>query len=363
MRMVDVVVGGQYGDEGKGRIALFLANHIKYAKYARVGGQNAEHRVQLEDGRTSVHHVLPVGSVSQNPGPTCILTAGMTFGLEMLEREIEQVRELVGRAPRVMVDRNAAIVTSELIEAGREAAEKRGSTFLGVGATMAAKVRRAGGCPIAADVGEDLRELHVGTVNAAKHLQHTVHAGRPVLIESSQGTMLSLDHGHYPHCTSRNMTAPGAISDAGLNHTNVRNVIMVVKAVPTRVPGNSGPTGGKELTWEEVCLRAGRPYEEIHQTPGGVAGAGDGAGGVERPFSVSLRELDYAAKLNGATHVALTFLDWWRYDDLGKTSWAHLSDRSKMLVRDVETACQAPVFFIGTGPNYADFILRKMPGG
>lgn len=363
MGAVDIVVGGQYGDEGKGRVAMFLADKYKYRVCVRVGGQNAEHRARAQDGTESVHHILPIGTVSKSRC-TAALAAGMTFSLDLLESEISQVEGNFGRRPVVLVDRNAALVTPTLIEAGREAAEARGSTFMGVGATVAAKVRRDFSCRIAGDCEQTLLARGVDRVlNVSRHLHLVLQAGGRVLVEASQGTMLSLDHGHYPYCTSRNTTASGALSDAGLNHKNVGAVVMVVKTIPTRVPGPSGPTGGRELSWKEVCLRAGRPYEEIRQTEGGVAGAGNGAGGIERPFDLSLRELHYAANLNGATHIAVTFLDWWSYADAGKTMWDYLTRHAQDLVLDIEGACQAPVFFVGTGPNYEDFILRGTPPG
>jgi len=179
--------------------------------------------------------------------------------------------------------------------------------------------------------------------------------GTSILVEGSQGTMLSLDHGYYPYCTSRNVTAMGALSDAGLSWRDARNVIMVVKAVPTRVPGNSGPSLGKELTWREVCQRAGRPFEQIRQTKGGSAG--QDAGGIERPFEVSFQELRLASQLNGPTAIVVTYLDWLNIVDLGCQLPEQLSRESRSFIAKVEQATGAPVVMARTGPNYEDHVM------
>lgn len=359
MISADIVVGGQFGDEGKGQVALWMGDHGRYAALLRTGGENAEHRVTTQDGRQEVFHILPSATASYSEAPI-LLPAGMTFSLDGLRRELGR-GNLADRGD-IVVDQNAAIITDELRESGREAANGRGSTFLGVGATMAEKVRRAGNCQTARDHAEELEGMGVRVGNVVRYMRAMERKAPgepvPILIEGSQGTMLSLDHGYYPWCTSRNVTSSGVIDGCGLAWQNVARVIMVVKALPTRVPGNSGPSFGRELTWERACERAGRPYEEILQTADASAGAGPGAGGVERPFELSFEELEYAASLNRPTSVVLTFLDWWNYGDLGVRTYSKLSAESRRLIADVEEACEAPVFMVRTGPKYWDLIFR-----
>lgn len=344
---VDIVVGGQFGDEGKGSVALHLAHFRNYGAYVRTGGENAEHRVITPDGQEHCFHILPTALAARRDNcPKLILAAGMTFSLAGLYREME-----THSIPwdRLVIDRNAAIITDDLRKSGEEAANKRGSTFLGVGATMAAKVRRAGQCTLAQDT-----TLISSCSLASLCMRRILNAGENILLEGSQGTMLSLDHGYYPYCTSRNVTAMGALSDAGLNWKDVRDVFMVVKTVPTRVPGNSGPSLGREMSWELVCQHAGRPYEEIVQSAD--ESAGDGAGGLERPFELSIPEICHAADLNGATRIVLTFADWWDYKDLGVQCWGALSYRTKALVVALEKRLGIPVVMVRTGPDYKDYV-------
>lgn len=358
-RKVDVVVGAQYGDEGKGMVALQLALREEYAALVRTGGYNAEHRVPWA-GEERTFHCLPVACLTGPPEvetqelkQLVALPAGMTFGIWKLAEELYELAKLYPpknstmRDRRFMVDPNAGIVSPHHIDEGQGAAKARGSTFLGVGPAMADKVRRHsfGVASYYPELGSFLE----GRVAIA--LEAVMLQGGLVLIEGSQGTMLSLDHGHYPYCTSRNVTAMGALNDAGLPWNRVRDVWMVVKALPMRVPGLSGPSAGKELTWEEACERADRPFEEVIQTE-----TAHGAGGKERPFEISWPELRYAAALNGPTAIALTFLDWHNYIDLGIRSLDSLSIQSRELVYKVQIACKAPVKLIRTGPEIADCI-------
>lgn len=351
--LCDIVVGGGYGGEGKGQVAYQLARERRYGIYVRCGGENAEHRVFTPEGAMHTRHILPVGGII--PRPTeLVLCAGMTFSLGGLRREIGYV--VPGQ--RIIIHQNAAIITEALRKEGMAAAKRRGSTFLGVGATMAAKVRRAGGVRLAGDFQSRLERM--GPVKVVDDSRFWSQSGRSTLIEGSQGTMLSLDHGHYPYCTSRNVTAMACLEQAGMNWQQVRDVFVVIKALPTRVPGKSGPTGGDELTWEEVCSKAGRPYEEIRQTSKEQnQGAGEGAGGLERPFSLSLDEIDRAIHLNGATAIVLTFLDWYCYDDLGVKRYRNLSDKGQRLIGAIEalTGGRVPVVMVRTGPKYEDYAM------
>ena len=351
-KSVDIVVGGQYGDEGKGAVALWLADNQPYDFYVRTGGENAEHRVRTQKGEELCFHIVPSATASVNAKrATSVLAPGMTFNPKSLEREWKKLGE-AGR--EIWIDLHCAMITEHLRKSGIAAAKERGSTHLGVGATMAAKVRRNGTCLLADDVWRLLEAIPGVTVTNVTRRLGTLHKSPSILVEASQGTMLSLDHGHYPYCTSRNVTATGALSDAGLNWSDVQNVVMVVKAVPTRVPGNSGPSAGWEMTWEEVCERASRPFEVIRQTSGGSAG--EEAGGIERPFEISFSELWLAAQLNGPTAVVLTYLDWWEYSDLGCQREEDLSTKSRDLITRVENATGAPVILARTGPNYWDMV-------
>ena len=363
MLKVDVVVGAQYGDEGKGQVALWMADHNPYDVLLRAGGENAEHRVTTREGRRETFHILPSALASERKPSIVGLPAGMTFSLDGLRREVE-LHKPIG----LFVDRNAAIITEDLRESGMSAAKTRGSTFLGVGATMAAKVARNGSCTIASRYLREIEDMGgtVSNVAAVLRLYDRNENGgwdtpTHVLLEASQGVMLSLDHGYYPYCTSRNVTASGALSDCGLNWQDVNRVIMVVKAVPTRVPGNSGPSAAKELSWKEVCARAGRPYEEIAQTADASTGAGPGAGGVERPFEISMVELRQAADLCGPTSIVLTHADWYDYSCLGARQQRHLSPKIKLLAHDIEEVMGAPVTQIRTGPEYNDVVY--LPSG
>jgi len=357
---IDIVLGGQFGDEGKGTVAYQIARRYNrhYVGYVRTGGENAEHRFRDQDGHQWCFHILPcaIAVPEARQHGVFVLPNGMTFSLTGLEREMRAISE-APYPPVVVVGRNAGIILPEHIEAGMAAARARGSTYMGVGAAKAAKVRRHG-FKVAADHEAAFVRLGIPVVNAVTVLHNLLRSG-DILVEGSQGTLLSLDHGIYPYTTSTNCTTAGMLSDAGLPWSQVGEVWMVIKAVPTRVPGKSGPGwASRELTWEEVCRRAGRPYEEITQTP-----TATGAGGVERPFEFSFPALQYACMLNAPTALALTFVDWFRYEDRGKTRWSDLSRDTRQFIQHIEQQTGVPVRLIRTGPNLEDCIWRNCADG
>ena len=337
-----------------------------YDMLVRTGGENAEHRFLDMDGRAWRFHILPcaVADAETRAHAMCFLPNGMTFSIGGLRREMEHFDNIPGGPPSVFVGPNAAIILPEYVEEGMAAANERGSTFLGVGATMARKVRRHG-FKVAKDYEEELINIGVEAITANSFLPDIYEReksfdgcpGKPpcnVLLEASQGAMLSLDHGQYPFCTSRNVTAPAAVADAGLRWDAIRDVWMVVKVIPSRVPGPSGPSSGKELTWEEACNRAGRPQEAIRQTE---MDKGVGTGGMlERPFEFSWFELEYAVALNAPTKMAVTFIDWLNYEDLGVTTRSLLSLYSREFIRRVERKTGVRVGLIRTGPRAQDCI-------
>jgi adenylosuccinate synthase len=177
----------------------------------------------------------------------CVLPAGSYIRPDILFDEIG----IAGLDPsRVLIDPNAVIITER--ELAAEQASKLGSaigsTQSGTGAAVLARIRRAGEVKFAREV-DSLQGL-VGPVTP--FLRDRLNKKQRVLVEGTQGFGLSVLHtAHYPYATSRDTTAAGFISEAGLSPLDVDDVVMVIRAFPIRVPGNSGPLP-QEVSWSDI---------------------------------------------------------------------------------------------------------------
>jgi adenylosuccinate synthase len=163
-----------------------------------------------------------------------------------------------------------------------------------------------------------------------------------VIIEGSQGTMLSLSlSDDYPYTTSGNCTSAAALNDVGLNWQHLSEVIMVVKALPTRV--GQGPLP-YEISAEEAAARGIAEYGVVTGRPRRKAGALD------------YELLRYAASVNGPTGIALTFCDHLDPTMKGRRTGESVSAEVRTVIKRVEEATGAPVVMLDTGPRLADMI-------
>jgi len=170
-----------------------------------------------------------------------------------------------------------------------------------------------------------------------------IDEGKNVLIEGTQGTYLSLFHGTYPYCTSKDVTASAACSDVGVGPTKVNDVILVLKAYTTRV--GAGPLQG-ELSWEEAEKRG---WAEVATVTGRRRRAA--------PFDYELAKR--AVMLNGATKAAITKIDILFPECKGVKSYEELSQKAKNFIENVEKEIKVPVTFIGTGPGTREIVDRR----
>ena len=264
MLPVKVIIGGQYGSEGKGAFLAHLLDPTRCGKsiVIRTGGPQAGHSMRYE-GETYAMRMIPCGW--HNPQAMLALGPGALIDLKVLLDEIEMVDEALhpGTAqyyrrdalkPRLVVDPNACMVESEHHE--REAAMDLsgtiGSTKEGVGAAQASRVLRQ------AKLARDVPELqpYLGDVPALLRLAYA-GAQAQIFVESTQGFLLSLTRsGLYPNVTSRDITPAQVLNDAGIPTTFRHEIYMVMRTHPIRISGPSGPLP-HEVTWEELNQRTG----------------------------------------------------------------------------------------------------------
>lgn len=331
-----VVVGGFFGDEGKGKLIAYLASRDKPAVVARGGvGPNAGHTVQFE-GKTYSLRMIPSGFVSKNSrlliGPGVLVNPGVL----LKEVDITETRDRIG------VDRQCAIIEQKHIDQETQSehlAKKIGVTKTGVGACNADRVYRS------AKIAKEIPELSRFMADVSEEIHQALSKEQTVLIEGSQGTFLSLYHGTYPYCTSKDVCASAICSDVGVGPTAVDDVIVVFKAFVTRV--GEGPLLG-QLSEEETKRRGWQEFGTVTRRLRRAA-----------PFDFDLAKR--AVQLNGATQAAITKVDVLFPQAAGIKKFEDLPSEAKAFVDEVEKRTGIPATLIGTGPSNEDLIDRK-PG-
>jgi len=348
LRLVDVLVGGQYGSEGKGHIASYLAR--EYDVLVRVGGPNAGHTVFSESPIT-FHH-LPSGSLS-SPNALLVIGAGATIFVPELLREMNSSSIEAGR---LVIDPQAMIISEEDREWERKhLAQTMGSTAQGVGAAAARRIkwRKPGEVKLA----RDLRELKPFMKETCEVLEDAYRAGERVLLEGTQGTGLSLYHGTYPYVTSRDTTVAGCLAEAGISPSRTRKVIVVCRTYPIRVESpedaTSGPMG-REIDWSEVETRSRQPAGTL--APKELTSTTRRKRRVGEFEWISLRK---AASLNAPTDIALTFVDYIHKQNERARRFEQLTSDTIRFIEEVERVAAAPVSLISTRFDYRSIIDRR----
>ncbi|MQA65489.1 MAG: adenylosuccinate synthetase [Alphaproteobacteria bacterium] len=257
---VTIVVGGQFGSEGKGKVACAIAREHSGTIAVRVGGSNSGHTVIDERGKVRAFRQLPTAAIL--PDTTCVIAAGSYIEADVLSDEIRQT----GLTPdRLVIDADAVLISERHRKQERNAGlkEKIGSTGSGTGAAVIDRVSRVGTVSF---VRDDKRfSPYVGCARSFLRRQ-LKNERQHVIIEGTQGFGLSLLHsGHYPNVTSRDTTAAGFLSETGLGPTDVNKVVLVIRAFPIRVAGNSGPIPD-EIDWDTITRESGSPHDLEERT-------------------------------------------------------------------------------------------------
>ncbi len=283
-----VIVGAQWGDEGKGKIVdLFTSWADVVVRFQ--GGANAGHTLVV-GGVKTVLHLVPSGVL--HTGKKCFIGNGVVVDPEALMEEIEVLksRGLLSDPHQLVVSDNAHVILPyhKRIDAGREKQKAIGTTGRGIGPCYEDKVARRGirvrdllkpeslrerlsvrlieaNAQIRALGGEKVEleplleqalklgermEPYVG--DASEKLAHEIERGRAVLFEGAQGTLLDIDHGTYPYVTSSNTVAGNAAVGAGIGPTVINSVIGITKAYTTRVGNGPLPTELNDATGERL---------------------------------------------------------------------------------------------------------------
>lgn len=427
---LNIIIGAQWGDEGKGRVVdLLTADADIVARYS--GGDNAGHTVTVGE-RTFKLHLIPSGIV--HPHAVGLLGNGMVINPATLLEEMDQVREsgVVIDPDRIKISHAAHLITPghRALDQARELARgdaKIGTTGRGIGPAYTSKTNRSGLRMESMLAGEGFANTladHLDQINfqlqeiyqqepldsrqviqdflgyadllrpyiaeTGSYAAKALAAGKRILAEGAQGTLLDLDHGTYPYVTSSTPTAPGALVGLGLGIGSADRVIGVVKAFQTRVGEGPFPTeltgdlalrlrGTGENQWDEFGTTTGRP---------------------RRVGWLDIVLLRYAVRINGVTEIALTKLDilsgferlkictsyregseihqtlplgpgnlagmngiyeelpGWEADLTSIRAWDDLPEAARGYVEAIESLIGVPVTIISVGPERSQVIRR-----
>ena len=337
-----VVVGGQYGSEGKGAIVAHVAND--YQVHVRVGSPNAGHTIYWKDQK-HVMQSIPCGWI--NPDAKIVIGRGALLNMKQFMKELVHVLQFYPDfLSRLYIDAEAGILSEKFHEQEGgiygEMHKRIGSTGEGVGPARVARINRD---PEQFNQFKDIAEEYGLTkcmhVNTPRLLVDWQLAGANILIEGTQGSALSLLHSHWPYCTSIDTNAAGIISEVGMAPSRVTDVLMVCRTYPIRVAGNSGPMEN-ETTWEALAEKTGgyvKPEKTtVTKKIRRIAEWDDGL-------------FKQSCVLNAPTEIALTFADYIDPNIAGCTDKTVLGDSIALRNFLTDHHLMSVVKYIGTGPN------------
>lgn len=418
---VDVLLGLQWGDEGKGKIVDYLST--KYDIIARFqGGPNAGHTLVI-NGEKTVLHIIPSGIFRENVAN--VIGNGVVIDPTILMREIAGLRAKGLGLQNLLIAKKAHIIlpTHRYLDAASEHAkgkQKIGSTLKGIGPTYMDKTGRNGirvgdlFMPDFMDKYNALKEKHLAllkiypevafelekeeeafhksveqikqlqTIDCPYYINNALKQGKRILAEGAQGSMLDIDYGTYPFVTSSNTVTAGVCTGLGVAPKNIGKVIGISKAYCTRVGGGSFPS--------ELFDENAETLQKVGHEFGATTGRPRRCGWIDIP------QLKYAIMVNGVDEICLTKIDvmnsfeqfglidmyevnnettdqipfevnedinvntkyfqGWN-QDLPSLNYSELPTKAKDYIEFLETALSTPINLISVGPGREEIIIRK----
>lgn len=337
-----VVVGGQYGSEGKGAIVAHIAND--YQVHVRVGSPNAGHTIYWK-GEKHVMQSIPCGWI--NPDAKIVIGRGALLNMKQFMKELVHVLQFYPDfLNRLYIDAEAGILSEKFHEQEGgvygEMHKRIGSTGEGVGPARVARINRdPEQFKQFKDVAEEYGLEKCLALETPTTLAALQDAGFNILIEGTQGSALSLLHSHWPYCTSIDTNAAGIISEVGIAPSRVTDVLMVCRTYPIRVAGNSGPMEN-ETTWEALAEKTGGYIKPEKTTV---------TKKVRRVAEWDDRLFERSYILNCPTEIALTFADYIDPKIAGRTDPTILEDSIELFNFIMDHHLMPVVKYIGTGPD------------
>lgn len=355
MGTLQVVVGGQYGSEGKGAVAAWLAAHDHHERMTavRVAGPNAGHTViDPLTGSPVALRCIPTAAVV-NPDAMLCIAPGSEIDLDVLRTEIEHLENdlSIKVNGRLLVDPQATILTAEHREAEGALVGRIGSTGKGIGAARADRTMRTARLAGEGTWGDGLGDLH----DVASWCYDALATARTVVVEGTQGYGLGLHAGHYPQCTSSDARALDFLSMAGLSpwapSVTRFEAWVVLRTYPIRVAGNSGPMFN-ECSWDYVSVHAERTVTERTTVTQKTRRVGHWDSALARDAIIANGGPGESVK------VALTFLDYVVpavANRTGAAVWDNADVRQYVQAIEADIGCRVNI--VTTGPEHVTVLL------
>ncbi len=329
-----ILVGGEWGDEGKGKCITYLCYNDKPDIIARAGvGPNAGHSVEFHGEKYGLR-MIPSGFIHEDA--RLLIGAGVLVDPEVFLYELDYLRKYNVKG-RTYADYRCSIIEKkhkELDKGSNYLSKKIETTGTGCGPANADRVMRI------AKLAGDIEKMAPYTTDVPAEINEALNHGKDVFIEGSQGFGLSLYYGTYPYVTSKDTTASTAAADVGVGPTKIDEVMVVFKAYITRVGAGPFKT---EISQEEAEKMGIEEY-------GTVTGRRRRVGMFDMELAVE------SCMINGATQIALTCVDKLYPDCERVKDYSKLSAEVKKFVDEIEGETGVPVTIISTGPDLEDTI-------
>jgi adenylosuccinate synthase len=332
---IDIIVGGQYGGEGKGLISAYLSFNDKASIVIKTGGPNSAHTVGYNGKRVKLR-MLPTGACFESV-ELIVFPAGSLIHLDTLFKELE----IIKYNGKIIVDPGAGIIEKYHVDKQKEDSfyNESGSTLTGTGYAMSHRVLRR----LRLANSEKVLKKYLGFVPELLH--QAINEKKKIIIEGSQGFCLSNYHGTYPYVTSRDTTAAAFLSQIGLPINIFYNIILVAKTFPTR-----NRIGNGVLPNEFTDNFLTKHKNALVEYGGGSFTSKD------KKRRVGLFDFEYlrkAAWSNGATCLAVTGLDRLELMQKEKKIFNYYGS-PKAFIKKIEQYLGIPVLFESWGPNIED---------
>ena len=374
----DILVGLQWGDEGKGKITDALSDQYQWiVRYQ--GGNNAGHTVYIDDEKF-VTHSIPTGIL--NPNCKVVITHGCVVNIPEIIKEVNLLEKTgISFKDRFYLSENAHLITPEHLRQDKSNKVKFGSTGKGIGPAYRDKIYRAG--LRVKDYPQLIDEDKIIVADTRKLLRDAIYKGDKVLFEGAQAVMLDIEMGTYPHVTSSPCIASYAPAGSGLPLTFFKHSIIlgVAKAYTTRIGTGPFPSEIHDKKVAQNIQFTGKEY-------------GATTGRLRKVGWLDIPQLKYACEVNGVSGIALTKLDifseadyeikvateykingkWTtdycdepesiRYEsfsawpEITETNWDGLPDNLKKYVDFIEDSIGVDISMIGVGQNRNQLIYR-----
>lgn len=330
----NVIVGGFFGDEGKGKITAYLSLKDNPLIAVRGGvGANAGHTFTHND---QIFKVRMLPSALLNRNTRLLIGAGVLVSPTILLSEIEKYNT----NDRTFIDNQCGIIEDKHVKSDLASDHLRvglGTTGTGTGPANADRAIRT------LKLAKEIPKLKKFIADVSSIIGDALDGNKFVLVEGTQGTYLSLYHGTYPYVTSKDVTASGICSDIGLGPKKIDEVIVVFKSFVTRV--GEGPLEN-EISPSEASKRGWTEYGSV-------------TGRERRSSSFNFELARRAVRLNSATQIGLTKLDILYPKSAGIKEFGKLPKEAQDFIKKIEDNVGIKVTLIGTGANMADIVDRR----